>query len=232
MIQKSYLINLKKRPERLAKALQQMERAQIQDPQIVEAVDGSLLPLPFDDESGHGALGCKLTHQYILIDAIQENLNCIAIYEDDAVMVDDFQAKLKNVLDNLPDDWEMLYLGTQHRDNPIYENPCCLRCTNCHRTHSIVYRGAGIRKVLQIWLSRTTGHIDHILGDGYFAELKAYACHPMLTAQGENHSDIQNVQFCERWWDNYKILYPKENCGYEKAARFTRREQHDLRLYG
>lgn len=206
--QKWYLLNLARRPDRLTEATRQLTAAGIQFERF-EGVDGAALPLPATETKGAGAYGCRLSHVGMMQDAIVNKLDCVAVFEDDVVLADPatFQLRLNELLAQLPDDWDMLYLGGQHRKTPTPVRDGIVRCTDCHRTHSYIVRGHAIRRLYQIWSSET-GHVDHILNrTGAFRELKAYACDPWLTGQGESKSDINGRVNKERWWGD------KKKCG-------------------
>lgn len=80
--------------------------------EVIEAVDGSLLPkveegIPLNQ----GDLGCLLSHIKALQYAKSKNWNCVMIFEDDAVFVPDFNEKLTICMNELPANWDMLWLG-------------------------------------------------------------------------------------------------------------------------
>ena len=225
-----YLLNLKRRPDRLEAATRQLDREGIEFVRM-EAVDGRLLPLPKDETKGSGAYGCRLGHLRILEQAIQDNLNVVGVFEDDIVLVEGFGEKLQGALQAVPGDWEMLYCGTQHRKPYKPAGPGIVRCVDCHRTHSYIVRGAAIRKLYGIW-SNEHGHIDHILGK-HFATLKAYAVEPQIAGQGESKSDISGKSDKERWWASKQQVTTQavKPCGGCKAAQ-TRRLLQEARKHG
>ncbi len=201
LIQRSYLINLKRRPDRLETALKQFEAVGI-TPTIFEAVDGHKLPLVQGDTAGKGAMGCLLSHLACLQQAILEGLDTVAIYEDDVVFCPDFQHRLQHLLTIIPPQTDMIYLGSQHREQPQKLREGLVRCKDCHRNHATVYPSLrGMKRLYQIWLSNLGNHADHILKN-YFGELYAVAAEPFLCGQGEGVSDVSaGKNFSERWWD-------------------------------
>ncbi len=196
-VEKSYLINLARRPDRLAAALAGMVAAGI-TPTVFPAVDGRALPLPVTWKAGSGAYGCLESHKRVLEDAITGGLDCVAVYEDDVTFVPDFQARLAAALAALPADWDCLFLGGQHRRKPKPVGGGVLRCADCHRTHAYVVRGKYIRRLYQIWASNQ-GHADHIWGR-YQHEANVYAADPWLCGQAAGQSDINGRAEGERWW--------------------------------
>lgn len=228
-IQRSYLINLKRRPDRLEESLKEMNKAGIR-PVVFPAVDGSALPLPQGWKDGAGAYGCLESHKRVLENAILDGLECIAVFEDDAVFTDNYQEKLAHLVRQAPKDWDMLYVGGQHRQTPKPIREGVVRCTDCHRTHAYIVRGHAIKRLYQIW-SSNQGHADHILGRGYFDELRAYAADPWLCGQGASVSDINGREAGERWWDTPRKPVTKaidtneKGCNCKKTADTRRRLQ-------
>jgi len=224
--QRTYLINLKRRPDRLKAALGELRRAGIA-PVVFEAIDGTALPLPQGWNAGAGAYGCLESHKRILEQAIVDGLDIVAVFEDDVTCTDNYQDKLASVFRQLPQDWDMLYVGGQHRKTPTPVREGIVRCTDCHRTHGYIVRGHAIKRLYQIW-SSNQGHADHILGRGYFHELKAYAADPWLCGQGASMSDINGRESGERWWDNTPrpaAVTEAKPCRCNKTATTRRRLQ-------
>lgn len=58
-----------------------------------------------------GQLGHYYSYYKILEDAIKKKLNSILILEDDIDIVPDFKNKFNNVIENLPEDWDLLYFS-------------------------------------------------------------------------------------------------------------------------
>ena len=196
-----YLLNLDRRPDRLEQATSQLATAGIPFLRW-PAVDGGRLPLPPNETKGSGAFGCRLSHIEIMRNAIEQGHECVGVLEDDVVLTTDFASKLDQALTVVPTDWELLYLGCQHRQNPLATGVNgIVKCVDCHRTHAYVVRGEAIKKLFQLW-SSNTGHVDHILRDsGSFKSLNAYAIDPQIAGQSEGVSDIANRSNGEKWWE-------------------------------
>ena len=56
-------------------------------------------------------IGCSLSHMYVLRDMLEKKYNKVLVLEDDLVVDAGGIFELKNALKELPDDWELLYLG-------------------------------------------------------------------------------------------------------------------------
>jgi GR25 family glycosyltransferase involved in LPS biosynthesis len=59
----------------------------------------------------NGELGCFLSHIIIWKKMIDENIDKAIIYEDDCLFTSNFENKLKNILENLPPQINMVWLG-------------------------------------------------------------------------------------------------------------------------
>lgn len=137
-IDKIYVINLKKREDRLLKIDKLFKKIGGIFPNYVkvEAVDGNTLsiqdnnnltlkskylyenPTLFMDIKSKGALGCYLSHLKIWEDAIKNNYNNIIIFEDD-VQTDLTLDEIMKYINSVPNDYDIAYLDY-----------LCLDCTN------------------------------------------------------------------------------------------------------
>ena len=71
--------------------------------------------------------------------------------EDDAVFCDDFLTKLEKIAPNVPDDYDIFYLGGEHllggRRKPEGVAPGIIRAYNVNRLHAYVVKGHAIKKL-------------------------------------------------------------------------------------
>jgi GR25 family glycosyltransferase involved in LPS biosynthesis len=177
----------------------------------VDAVDGSLVPLPqgwtlhHQHNEGRGAWGCLRSHVRVLEDAIRSGAQSILVFEDDAVFQPTFAADLRSFMDRLEKidpAWECVMLGGGHSSQPTVidasESPKIVRCYETHRTHAYAVRGQFLRDLYVAWVDGKT-HCDHILGR-MMRRRRVYAPMPFLVAQGEGESDISGHHEAERFW--------------------------------
>ena len=129
------VMNLKHRPEKLESVLKQLHKSRVlmqSNIQRVDAVYGRDLNITklFEENhlsaeayksivrtravNGHfmtiGALGCALTHIKIWKEAVLKDKPML-IVEDDITLLDDFDRRLIEALDSLPDDFALFYLA-------------------------------------------------------------------------------------------------------------------------
>jgi GR25 family glycosyltransferase involved in LPS biosynthesis len=58
-----------------------------------------------------GIKGCAISHHRAWEDALQNGYSRILVFEDDAVIPEDFDKKVREVMYNLPDSYEIVFLG-------------------------------------------------------------------------------------------------------------------------
>jgi len=116
IVDKVYVINLDKDTERLEKIDAQLRAYNIQYERF-SAVQGStvknspLLTAYCNSFCTDGMKGCAISHKTLWAKAVQEGYKSILILEDDALLADDFDTKLKNAWYQVPSDYDMVFLG-------------------------------------------------------------------------------------------------------------------------
>jgi len=58
-----------------------------------------------------GMVGCFISHQRVWQRVVDEDLPAVAVLEDDAIVFADFNSNLQQLMDELPDDWDVCLLG-------------------------------------------------------------------------------------------------------------------------
>ena len=196
----TYLINLKRRPDRLAAALARCSAVGI-TPTVVEAVDGETAPYPrnWNTRLSRGSLGCTLSHRAVLALALDRGAEEVTVFEDDVIFGPDFVARHELFRESIPDNWQGLMLGGIHCRRPDRLRPGVVRCRRTDATHAYTLRGDYIRKVHYAWSIFPTDCSYTFAG--LHARSRVYAPERWLCGQGANRSDISgsNVPF-DRWW--------------------------------
>lgn len=190
--QKIYCINLDKRIDRWKLAEPHLKDLGL-DVERVSGYDGSSLGLEFPPEIKEGAVGCSLSHLFTIKLAKQNKLENFLLLEDDVVFDDEVNEKFFSVLDQVPNDWDMLYLGGQHfhgMDMPqINEN--VYKCV-----YTLAAQSVGIKNTVYDYFIDKLMNISKI-NDLHYAEahkeINAYVIIPHLSWQRNSFSDIENA---------------------------------------
>lgn len=103
-----YCINLDRRPDRWQKCVEEFDRIDITVERF-RASDGN--EIICDGQILPGEKGIYLTHLRIAEDAIKNRYDKILILEDDVKFSDNFVEDFDSWYREVPNDWNMLYLG-------------------------------------------------------------------------------------------------------------------------
>lgn len=135
-IKKTFLINLKRRPDRL-KHFYDLFPYKKEYVSLIEAVDGKLLESTNSrvvdyvnkyynirkSEPYKGAVGCSFSHEKvwreIVNDDILEENDLVSVFEDDCFFSEKFNLVWNIVSNNLPENTEFVYLGGRFNKNYI-----------------------------------------------------------------------------------------------------------------
>jgi hypothetical protein len=170
MFEKVFVISLDFRHDRLTTFLNQAKLF-FPEIEIWKAVHGDTCQPPDIWCAGNGAWGCMRSHQSILEQCLNNGISSYLVFEDDAKFGPNFMDQMKTFYDDLPDDWQQIYLGGQlvhERSHPplkISEN--VYRPYNVNRTHCFAVSSLGMLPIYQHVSNlpyHNTEHIDHHLG--------------------------------------------------------------------
>ncbi len=145
--------------------------------------------------------GCTTSHIKALEYAYEQGDEYSLILEDDCSFTDDFRSKLIECVRQLPQDWDLIYLGGSLINASIYQGGDLInidavekfsenlyRAKNVLTTHSYIIKNNSIPKLLEKIKSR----LDRI--DILFCEFQkhnnCFIVYPELAWQKEGHSDI------------------------------------------
>lgn len=189
---RTYLINLPHRADRLRIAKAQFEKAGIELPTIFPAIDAKRLGVKGVTEDNQGLIGCFLSHYFILQEAIINRWNRIAIFEDDVLLVPNFKDMLNTAMFEVPDKWELLYLGYYERSGEakvqVSQNITIPK--NTWGTHAYMVQGDGIKKMYDN-LQTIRSHIDVQISEDIVPKLYTYCVSPAICRQSGIKSDIK-----------------------------------------
>ena len=117
----AFIVTLKRTPERLAETLAHICERGLPSPHVFYGVDGRNLNVGsfhLNDEMGchlrSPVVGCLLSHRLLWTLLLRLPYNEFLIFEDDVILPSDFISKFKEYSEELPGDWDMLYVGGHH----------------------------------------------------------------------------------------------------------------------
>ena len=196
---KIYCINLEFRKDRWAECVLEFEKWEISE-QVIKfpAINGSYIQNNYPVSNGE--LGLILTHEQILQDAIDKNYESILVIEDDVEFINKF-SNLKEYIEALPLDWEILWLGANHNIHCGNQlkliNDKIIKCRKAFATHCIAFNNRIYPTALKLIKNKEKPV------DVYYSELQqthnCYAFHPSLAIQRPSYSDIQKQHQDNRW---------------------------------
>jgi GR25 family glycosyltransferase involved in LPS biosynthesis len=181
---KKFVINLKRRKDRL-------ENLNIPfDFEIFEATDGKI---HFHDEppKSMGYLGCWDSHRRLLEKIKNDNLELAMIMEDDVVLCDDFLKKLEIIFFELPEDWDLVYLGGWNLGGIKKYSQNLNIAENILTTHCMIIRQKFVNTLLTAVNDRKF-KVD-VIYCGVLNKGRCFIANPILAWQRKGYSDIENI---------------------------------------
>jgi GR25 family glycosyltransferase involved in LPS biosynthesis len=204
-------INAKNRVDRYMTMLSRFEDTGIEAERFEAVMGGSLdkstmrfsaHDLPQKMVLNNGEIGCFQSHREIYKLILLNGWKRTLILEDDALItpeiIQDFNTKYSEV----PDDWQMLYLGHRNYDTMINEarpdtfalkqqvSENVWKAEGCWLTHAYAVNIS----CAQFLIDNTQvmyGSVDNVLSD-IQKHLKVYAFHPNLIVQDKSKSSLRH----------------------------------------
>ena len=133
-------INLNRRPERWQQMRLKFKRHGIHPVSRFPALDGDELDIPAHWRHTTGAYGCLLSHVEVIREARRRGVSSVLIFEDDVVFDPHVQEKFRASIEQLPPDWDMLYFGALHKDEPLKVSDHISRITEANSTYAYALR--------------------------------------------------------------------------------------------
>ena len=190
---KIYLINLKRRPDRLIESTKELVNNGIEF-EVFEAIDGNpgIKNISKSLESRPGHVGCILSHVAIIKKAKELNLKSILILEDDIEFYNNFKQKFNTAIENLPEDWDMFYLsGNTSSDKLKNINDVIFRCFGTLTTHAYAIKNTLFNEIIE-GQSKLNHPVDVYYNNVIHPNRNCYIVRPYLCKQRASHSDIVN----------------------------------------
>ena len=178
---KVIVINLDRRNDRMEKLAPQLEKLDIQYKRF-SAVDGKKLDID-------PIVAGLRSHLQVMKQIAGQR---VLILEDDAHFVEDFNEKFEKVMQTLPEDWDIFYLGAL-----VPKDVGLIRMVNRHWGIQVLTTGSQAYCInpsrLEYFISKLEDYNSYIdIGLRDFAkDLKAYITQPNLVTQFPSYSDLR-----------------------------------------
>ena len=207
MFERSFVINLPFKSDRLAQ-FQASVPAAFGSVSVWPAVHGDSVLHPDWWTAGRGAWGCYRSHLQILEHCYQTGVDSYVVFEDDAIFRPNADSLLVSFLDELPPDWEQIYLGGQllhegqHPPRKVSDN--VFIPYNVNRTHCFAVHRRGYEKLykhLHAAPFQNGEHIDHHAGRLHESgNLKLYCPGKWIVGQDAGPSNISGKTNPAHFW--------------------------------
>ncbi|KKM26889.1 hypothetical protein LCGC14_1580230 [marine sediment metagenome] len=174
---KVFCINLDDRPDRWAEVQEEVKKIGI----TIERFPA------IKHKRGH--TGCILSH--IEVWKMAKSLGVWMTIEDDILFLSHPKQNLEKAIKQLPDDWDMLYLGATLNQPLKQVSKNLLRLQRGWTTHGIIYNNQN--GVVDFILNGMSDFkVDVFLTDYVQPKFNCFMCYPMVATQRPGHSDILN----------------------------------------
>src|SRR6185369_1051396 len=195
-------INLDRRADRWQRMQAEFARHGIAEVRRFPACDGNALVLPPHWKHTAGAYGCLLSHVQVVQAARELDHESVLIFEDDAVLDPEFATKFASFIGEVPADWDLLYFGALHKDEPIRVGDHVYRITKGNSTYAYALK----RSVFDAFVELNT-RAEQVLDINAYELQQRFNCYcflPNLAWVQSEYSDVQNR--LERHWYLEKSL--------------------------
>jgi len=200
-VDKIFVINLKERKDKYERIKLHMKQQKITNYERFNAIkpnltdiyeNKNLLALYRKSCFGIGVIGCKLSHLAVINLAKKRGYKSILILEDDAFPLSNFSENIKknfHELEETKTDWDMLYLGANHKSKGVTISPHIKRCFSAYTTSSYIVKSVLYDTILE------NANLSPVEIDNYYVneiqkKYKVYSVSPNLITQYDSVSDI------------------------------------------
>lgn len=216
-----YICHYAKLQNRKEKMLEQLKVAEIDNYMFVELFDKDSweseeiqCDYPFIDidkklglNMNDGEKSLALKHAWIIIDACNNDFSSVLVLEDDAVLCDDFINKFNEYSEQLPDNWDVAWVGScfnlrepEELNKFVYKTNRGSRCTHAFALSSSFLKRAvtesyNIREPSDVFYNRILRELN---AENYWFQ-------PPLA--------LQNLDFCSSLNNDPNHKWPADQIG-------------------
>jgi len=199
IIEHTFCINLERRSDRWQLMLNKFKRLNMQV-ERVNAVDGNNLDYKEAQPLSRFEYGCSLSHKKCFEIAKERGYKNFLLLEDDLCFEPNFNTRLTKALKDIPEDWDMIYLGlllekhwwstggldfTEPNFTQIKNN--IWKSHGCTGGHAIIFKDT-----MYDCINSHSLAVDVVYGVTHKTK-NAYAIIPNLIGQRADYSDIKKL---------------------------------------
>jgi len=184
-------VNLDRRSDRWERMQGRLAAAGIESVQRFAAADGRTVPLPANWSSTPGAYGCLLSHVAVVRQARELDWPSVLILEDDVELDPAFRERLSAFMTNVPQDWDVLYFGALHMEDPIDVAPHVQRVQRAYSTYAYALSSSVFDAFLNL-NELATAPVD-VNNLRLQKERACYCFTPFLAWVEDDYSDAQGL---------------------------------------
>lgn len=157
-----------------------------------------------------GAVGCSLSHVNVWKRMVDENINYMLVFEDDAWVMNVTMDEIVNRLTDLPEDWHMYMIGQPHsilEGIPVLGKKNLYKVTRFCGTHAYLINKKGAEWLLKNGRlfpiqQQIDAHLSELCWEHGF-NVYIHLNVPLIGAF-DKHSDIQ-VASDKATWERYRL---------------------------
>lgn len=195
-----YCINLADRKDRWAASVLEFEQANLSEVVRIEATKGIPVGLThyssmnLDPKSDNfmkkleARIGCLMSQLNVIKDAKARKLKRILLLEDDIQFVPNVQARFAELLDQVPQQWSLLYLGGNEKSKPQKISPNIYKVSNMLMAHAVGIDESAYDELISSMESRDLpSDFCYVLVQ---KKMRCYVISPFLAWQRAGWSDL------------------------------------------
>jgi glycosyl transferase, family 25 len=201
-------INLDRRPDRWRRVRARFELHGIGPVERFAAVDGARVAVPDVWRGREGVYGCLRSHMEVVAAARADGVGDLLIFEDDVEFAPDLISRFERAMAQLPDDWDILYLGGIHAEPPRPVGDSLARVSSTRSTFAYAMRARAFEAFQEIDASRPVPVDDQIAWQQ--RRLACYCIFPHAAWVEPDHSDIQGRE--DNHWYIRESIVLGEHC--------------------
>ncbi len=196
-------INLDRRADRWRRMQARFQRHEIRGVRRFSALDGAKLRPPPQWRFSAGAYGCLLSHVQVVREARARGMSRVFVFEDDVIFPEDFQARFNLCITQLPADWDMVFFGVLHLEDPIGVADNVVRIRKAYSTYAYALNHTVYDDFLAL-----NNSAENPLDKNHFglqARFNCYCFAPHLAWVEADYSDAQQ-RLENHWYLRYSLV--------------------------